>query len=41
VKVEAALRAAGVPSLRLETDYGAQDTEQLRLRVEAFLEMVG
>jgi benzoyl-CoA reductase/2-hydroxyglutaryl-CoA dehydratase subunit BcrC/BadD/HgdB len=41
VKVDQALQEAGVPSLRLETDYSAQDIEQLKLRVQAFLEMIG
>lgn len=40
VKVERALRAAGIKSLSLETDYSPQDSEQLRLRIEAFLEML-
>ena len=30
----------GLPSLHLETDYSESDTEQLRVRIEAFLEMV-
>ena len=38
VKLDAALEQAGVPSLQLETDYSVRDTEQLRLRIEAFLE---
>jgi benzoyl-CoA reductase/2-hydroxyglutaryl-CoA dehydratase subunit BcrC/BadD/HgdB len=29
-----------LPTLHLETDYSASDTEQLRVRVEAFLEML-
>lgn len=31
----------GLPGLHLETDYSAGDTEQLRVRIEAFLEIVG
>ena len=31
----------GLPSLHLETDYSTSDTEQLRVRLEAFLEMIG
>jgi benzoyl-CoA reductase/2-hydroxyglutaryl-CoA dehydratase subunit BcrC/BadD/HgdB len=31
---------AGVPVLRIETDYSAEDVSQLSTRVEAFLEMV-
>ena len=30
----------GVPALHLETDYSESDTEQLRVRVEAYLEML-
>ncbi|MFV0439569.1 MAG: double-cubane-cluster-containing anaerobic reductase [Desulfopila sp.] len=30
----------GVPLLQLETDYAESDTEQLRVRVEAYLEMI-
>ena len=30
----------GLPALQLETDYSESDTEQLRVRIEAFLEMV-
>ena len=30
----------GLPFLHLETDYSASDTEQLRVRIEAFLEML-
>ncbi len=35
---EEALKKAGVPVLRLETDYGQEDMGQLKTRVEAFLE---
>lgn len=38
VALTAALKRAGVPSLKIGTDYSEQDTEQLRTRVEAFLE---
>lgn len=38
--VRQALDAAGIPILHLETDYSDQDYEQLRTRVEAFLEMI-
>ncbi len=31
----------GLPFLHIETDYSESDTEQLRVRIEAFLEMVG
>jgi len=40
VKVERALSAARIPVLRVETDYGGEDSGQLRTRVEAFLEML-
>lgn len=30
----------GVPIIRLETDYNEEDVEQLRIRVEAFLELI-
>ena len=30
----------GVPTLHLETDYAESDTEQLRVRIEAYLEML-
>ena len=37
----AALKEAGVPSLKIVTDYSEEDTGQLRLRVDAFLEGLG
>jgi benzoyl-CoA reductase/2-hydroxyglutaryl-CoA dehydratase subunit BcrC/BadD/HgdB len=40
IKVEKALKAAGVPMLKIETDYGSEDVEQIRTRVEAFTEML-
>ncbi len=30
----------GIPTLHLETDYAESDTEQLRVRIEAYLEML-
>ena len=39
--VEKALEAEGIPCLGLETDYADNDTEQLRTRVGAFVEMLG
>jgi benzoyl-CoA reductase/2-hydroxyglutaryl-CoA dehydratase subunit BcrC/BadD/HgdB len=39
-KVEKALTAAGIPLLILETDYSLEDVEQLKTRVEAFVEMI-
>jgi benzoyl-CoA reductase/2-hydroxyglutaryl-CoA dehydratase subunit BcrC/BadD/HgdB len=41
VAVAAALKEAGVPSLKIVTDYTEEDTGQLRLRVDAFLEGLG
>jgi benzoyl-CoA reductase/2-hydroxyglutaryl-CoA dehydratase subunit BcrC/BadD/HgdB len=38
-KVEKALGKAGIPMLSIETDYGMEDVEQLKTRVEAFVEM--
>jgi benzoyl-CoA reductase/2-hydroxyglutaryl-CoA dehydratase subunit BcrC/BadD/HgdB len=40
LKVGRSLEAAGLPMLALETDYSMEDVEQLKTRVEAFLEMV-
>ncbi len=39
-KVEKALQKAGIPMLSIETDYSMEDVEQLKTRVEAFVEMV-
>ncbi len=39
-KVEKALKAAGIPMLAIETDYSMEDVEQLKTRVEAFVEMI-
>lgn len=39
-KVEKALNAVGIPMLAIETDYSMEDIEQLKTRVEAFVEMV-
>jgi len=41
VTVAAALKGAGLPSLKIVTDYAEEDTGQLRLRVDAFLEGLG
>ena len=40
-KVEQALKEAGIPILKIETDYGQEDSGQLKTRIEAFLEMLG
>ena len=39
-RVEKSLKTMGIPLLRVETDYNPEDVEQLRTRVEAFLEML-
>ncbi len=39
--VEKALKEAGIPVLGIETDYTDADAEQLRTRIEAFVEMLG
>ena len=39
-RVEALAAEYGVPVIRLETDYQQQDVEQLRIRLEAFAEML-
>ncbi len=36
--VERALEQDGIPVLRVDTDYSPEDTEQIRTRVEAFIE---
>ncbi len=38
ITVAAALKGAGIPSIRIETDYSEEDVGQLRIRLEAFLE---
>jgi benzoyl-CoA reductase/2-hydroxyglutaryl-CoA dehydratase subunit BcrC/BadD/HgdB len=38
INVAAALKEAGVPSLKIETDYAEEDAGRLGIRVEAFLE---
>jgi benzoyl-CoA reductase/2-hydroxyglutaryl-CoA dehydratase subunit BcrC/BadD/HgdB len=40
LKVEQALKGAGIPMLSIETDYSMEDVEQLKTRVEAFVEML-
>lgn len=39
--VARALKQAGIPMLKLETDYTDTDAEQLRTRIGAFIEMLG
>jgi benzoyl-CoA reductase/2-hydroxyglutaryl-CoA dehydratase subunit BcrC/BadD/HgdB len=38
--LERAVEAGGLPVLRLDTDYSTEDVEQLRTRVEAFVEQL-
>jgi benzoyl-CoA reductase/2-hydroxyglutaryl-CoA dehydratase subunit BcrC/BadD/HgdB len=40
IRVEQHLEKAGIPLLRIETDYSDEDTGQLKTRIEAFLEMI-
>jgi benzoyl-CoA reductase/2-hydroxyglutaryl-CoA dehydratase subunit BcrC/BadD/HgdB len=40
VHVERRAEEGGLPSLRIDTDYGAEDTEQVRTRIEAFVERI-
>ena len=30
----------GIPIIRVETDYSEEDVEQLRIRIEAFIELI-
>jgi benzoyl-CoA reductase/2-hydroxyglutaryl-CoA dehydratase subunit BcrC/BadD/HgdB len=39
-RLELALRRAGVPLLKIESEYDEGDVEQIRTRVEAFVEMI-
>ena len=38
--VEKALEADGIPTLRIDTDYSQEDVEQIRTRVDAFVERI-
>jgi benzoyl-CoA reductase/2-hydroxyglutaryl-CoA dehydratase subunit BcrC/BadD/HgdB len=38
--VEKVLEARNIPTLRIDTDYGMEDVEQLKTRVEAFIELI-
>jgi len=40
LRIEKALEKMKIPILNIETDYSQEDVEQIRTRVEAFLEMV-
>jgi benzoyl-CoA reductase/2-hydroxyglutaryl-CoA dehydratase subunit BcrC/BadD/HgdB len=39
-RLELALRRAGIPMLKIESEYDEGDVEQIRTRVEAFVEMI-
>jgi len=39
-RLEKALKEAGIPVLKIETDYSNEDTQILKNRVEAFVEMI-
>jgi benzoyl-CoA reductase/2-hydroxyglutaryl-CoA dehydratase subunit BcrC/BadD/HgdB len=39
--LERSVERGGVPVLKLDTDYSTEDVEQLRTRVEAFVEQIG
>lgn len=39
--MERSLETNGLPTLRIDTDYGMEDVEQLKTRVEAFIERIG
>jgi len=40
-QVEKALRAAGIPVIKIESDFSDEDAGQLQTRIQAFLEMLG
>jgi benzoyl-CoA reductase/2-hydroxyglutaryl-CoA dehydratase subunit BcrC/BadD/HgdB len=40
MKLARRLEAEGIPNLAIETDYSMEDVEQLKTRVEAFVEML-
>jgi benzoyl-CoA reductase/2-hydroxyglutaryl-CoA dehydratase subunit BcrC/BadD/HgdB len=41
LRVQQALKKEKIPLLAIESDYGDADTEQIGIRVDAFLEMIG
>ena len=41
VRLRTALRNRGIPFLSIQTDLSMEDREQIKTRVEAFLEMTG
>ena len=38
--LEDELGQMGIPVIRMETDYNEEDIEQLRIRIEAFVELI-
>jgi len=40
VKVERALKARNLPMLKIETDYTFGDSEQIKTRIQAFMEII-
>ena len=40
IPVETALEKEGIPTLRIETDYGMEDAGQLKTRIQAFIEQL-
>ena len=39
-RIEEELGKLGIPVIRLESDYNEEDIEQLRIRIEAFIELI-
>jgi benzoyl-CoA reductase/2-hydroxyglutaryl-CoA dehydratase subunit BcrC/BadD/HgdB len=39
-RIEEELGQLGIPVIRLESDYNEEDVEQLRIRIEAFIELI-
>ena len=39
-RIEEELSEMGIPVIRLESDYNEEDVEQLRIRIEAFIELI-
>lgn len=38
--IEEEMEKLGIPIIRVETDYNEEDIEQLRIRIEAFVELI-
>ena len=39
-QIEEELGRLGIPVIRLESDYNEEDVEQLKIRIEAFIELI-